>query len=183
MEFIKTYLEGLYVIKHHVHSDDRGLFSRTFCKQEFNSIGFNKEFVQFNHSFNLKKGTLRGMHFQNIPFCEYKLIRCIAGSVFDVAVDVRKNSPTFLQHFSIELSSSNFLSILIPEGFAHGFQTLQDNTSLIYHHTQFFNNKSDSGLLYNDSLLSINWPLPIVNLSDKDKSYKNIDHNFKGIEL
>jgi dTDP-4-dehydrorhamnose 3,5-epimerase len=183
MEFIKTSLEGLYVIKHHVHSDDRGGFSRTFCKNEFNSIRFNKEFVQFNHSFNLKKGTLRGMHFQNMPFCEYKLIRCIEGSVFDVAVDIRKNSPTFLKHFSIELSSSNFFSILIPEGFAHGFQTLQDNTSLIYHHTQFFNNKSDAGLLYNDNALSINWPLPVINLSDKDKSYKNIDYNFKGIEL
>ena len=183
MEFISTTLEGLYVIKHNILSDDRGLFARTFCKSEFDKIGFKKEFVQFNHSFNLAKGTLRGMHFQKKPFCESKLIRCVHGSVYDVAVDVRKNSPTFLKHFAVELSSSNFLSILIPEGFAHGFQTLEDNTSLIYHHTQFYNPEADAGIKYNDSKLMINWPLQIINLSKKDLSYENINQNFKGIEI
>ena len=140
------------------------------------------KFVQDNQS-KSTRGVIRGLHYQREPFSQGKLVRVLSGEVYDVAVDIRKNSPTFLKHFSIELSSSNFFSILIPEGFAHGFQTLQDNTSLIYHHTQFFNNKSDAGLLYNDNALSINWPLPVINVSEKDKSYNNIDYNFKGIEL
>ena len=183
MIFIKTPLEGLFVIEHDVLNDQRGLFSRTFCKLEFNKIGFEKEFVQFNHSFNLLKGTVRGMHFQVAPFCETKLIRCIQGSIFDVVVDIRLGSPTYLQHFGIELASNKIMSLFIPEGFAHGFQALEKNSALIYHHTQFYNSQADAGIKHDDKLLGINWPLPISNISEKDASYPNIDKNFKGIEL
>src|ERR1700674_3022959 len=128
MEFIATDIGGLYTIRLKKLEDERGFFARTFCKNEFRQIGFDKEFVQFNHSFNKHKGTIRGMHFQNFPYGEMKLLRCIQGAVYDVAVDLRKESPTFLQHFGVELSAENMLSILIPEGFAHGFQTLEDNS-------------------------------------------------------
>jgi dTDP-4-dehydrorhamnose 3,5-epimerase len=181
MEFNKTPLDGLYVIKHTIISDERGFFARTFCKNEFQSIGFNNEFVQFNHSFNLQKGTLRGMHFQRKPYCETKLIRCLQGSVYDIAIDLRIDSPTFLQYFGVELSAENMTSVLIPEGFAHGFQTLENNCTLIYHHTEFYNANADAGIRHNDEKLGIKWPLPIINVSNKDKSYPLIDKNFKGI--
>lgn len=183
MEFIETPLKGLYIIHHKILKDERGLFARTFCKNEFKKIGFEKEFVQFNHSFNLTKGTIRGMHFQNSPFNETKLIRCVQGKVYDVAVDIRENSPTFLQYFAVELSVENMFSILIPEGFAHGFQTLNDNTALIYHHTQFYTPKADSGLRYDDIALDIKWQLSPTNVSEKDKTYKLIDNNYKGIVI
>ena len=145
--------------------------------------GFEKEFVQFNHSFNLLKGTMRGIHFQVAPFCETKLIRCIQGSIFDVVVDIRSGSPTFLQHYNIVLSSTKLMSLLIPEGFAHGFQALENNSALIYHHTQFYNSLADAGIKHDDNALGINWPLPIINVSEKDTLYPSIDENFKGIEL
>lgn len=183
MEFIATYIEGLFTISLKKIVDERGLFARTYCKNEFNKIGFDKEFVQFNHSFNKLKGTIRGMHFQQMPFSETKLIRCIQGAVYDVAVDIRKDSPTFLQAFGIELSEENMLSILIPEGFAHGFQTLEDNTALIYHHTAYYTTGADVGICYDDAALNLNWKLPVKNVSDKDKSYAPIDVNFKGVIL
>ena len=154
MRFIKTPLHGLYVIGHKKLTDERGLFARTFCKQEFSQIGFTKELVQFNHSFNIKKGTIRGMHYQRHPFPESKLIRCVQGRVFDVAIDIRKNSPTFLGHFGIELSEENMFSIFIPEGFAHGFQTLEPNTSLIYHHSEYYTPQADAGIRYDDPVLA-----------------------------
>ena len=146
-------------------------------------MGFKGEFVQFNHSFNKCKGTIRGMHFQNAPYSETKLIRCIQGAVYDVAVDCRKGSPTFLQYFGIELTAENMISILIPEGFAHGLQTLNDDSTLIYHHTQYSTPGADSGICFNDPALAINWQLPAVMVSDKDKSYNLIDNNFKGITV
>lgn len=175
MKFNKTHLEGLYVIHPNVLSDDRGSFTRTFSKDLFSSIGFSKEFVQFNHSFNKQKGTLRGMHYQDDPFAETKLIRCVEGSVYDVSVDVRKNSPTYLQYFGIILSKINMYSILIPEGFAHGFQTLEDNTSLIYHHTQFYTPEVYRGVHFNDPVINIDWPLPVVNVSEQDNKFSLIE--------
>jgi dTDP-4-dehydrorhamnose 3,5-epimerase len=183
MEFITTGINGLYAVQVKKLEDERGLFARTFCKNEFKQIGFDKEFVQFNHSFNRYKGTVRGMHFQQAPYAETKLIRCIQGAVYDVAVDLRKDSPTFLQHFGMELTEENMLSVLIPEGFAHGFQTLQHNSSLIYHHTQFYTPNADAGICFDDSALNIDWPLPAVMVSHKDRSYKMIDNNFKGITI
>jgi dTDP-4-dehydrorhamnose 3,5-epimerase len=157
MQFLETYLKGLYIIELESLKDDRGFFARTYCKEKFSSIGFNEEFVQFNHSYNASKGTIRGMHYQSQPFSETKLIRCIQGSVFDVAVDLRKNSPTYLHYFGIELSAENLNCILIPHGFAHGFQTLEDNTSLIYHHTNFFLPNTEGGIRFNDPAIDIQW--------------------------
>lgn len=171
MIFEKTSLEGLYIVKPQLLRDERGLFTRTFCKKEFAEIGFEKDFVQFNHSFNSKKGTLRGMHFQEAPFTETKLIRCVEGRVWDVAVDLRKESKTYLQYFGIELSKENMFSVLIPDGFAHGFLTLEDSSSLIYHHTEFFTPNKDRGILYNDPSIGIKWPIPISFISQKDTSY------------
>lgn len=183
MEFIQADIKGLYVIRPKKLEDERGLFARTYCKKEFRQIGFDKEFVQFNHSFNKHKGTIRGMHFQNAPYAETKLIRCIQGAVNDVAIDLRKESSTFLQHFEIELTAENMMSILIPEGFAHGFQTLQDDSSLIYHHTQYYTPEADAGFRFDDPALNITWKLPAVMVSKKDKSYKLIDNNFKGLNI
>jgi dTDP-4-dehydrorhamnose 3,5-epimerase len=181
LKFCKTDIEGLYTITLNKLVDERALFARTFCKNEFKQIGFDKEFVQFNHSFNKHKGTIRGMHFQNPPYCETKLIRCVQGSVFDVAIDLRETSPTFLKYFGTILSADNMDSIFIPEGFAHGFQTLEDNTALIYHHTQYYTPHADAGIRFDDETLNIKWELPAVNVSPKDFSYKLIDNNFKGV--
>jgi dTDP-4-dehydrorhamnose 3,5-epimerase len=174
MIFEQTPLEGLYLLKPNILRDERGFFARTFCKREFAEFGFHKEFVQFNHSFNSKKGTLRGMHFQLAPFTETKLIRCVEGRVWDVAVDLRKDSKTYLKHFGIELSKENMFSILIPDGFAHGFQTLEDNSALIYHHTEYYTPNVDSGIRYNDPVLDIHWPLPVSNISEKDTNYTSL---------
>ena len=183
MTFTATHLEGCYVIDVNPFTDERGLFARTYCKEEFQQIGFDKEFVQFNHSFNRYKGTIRGMHFQQTPYAETKLIRCIQGAVLDVAVDLRQGSPTFLQYFAAELTAENLKSILIPEGFAHGFQALEDDSALIYHHTQFYSATADNGVRYNDPALSIKWALPAKHVSEKDQKYTLIDNNFKGINL
>ncbi|MES2681202.1 MAG: dTDP-4-dehydrorhamnose 3,5-epimerase family protein, partial [Bacteroidota bacterium] len=124
MKFTPQSLSGVYLVELHLLKDDRGGFARTYCKREFEQIGHKKEFVQLNQSWNTKKGTIRGMHYQVPPFSEIKLIRCVKGAVLDVVVDIRKNSPTFLQHLAVELSEDNKTMIYLPEGFAHGFQTL-----------------------------------------------------------
>ena len=183
MKFIETPLKGLYLIQLKLFKDDRGFFARTFCKKEFLTKGFDKEFVQFNHSFNNLKGTIRGMHYQVPPFAESKLIRCVQGRVYDVAIDLRKDSPTFLQSFGAELSDENLMCILIPEGFAHGFQTLEDHTALIYHHTNFYMPNTERGVCYNDKRLNIKWQLPPVNINPKDLLYPSINEKFEAISL
>ena len=171
MKFIETKLKGVYVIELNAFTDERGVFARTYCKDEFIRINFNKEFVQINFSLNKKKGTLRGMHYQVAPHEETKLIRCSSGKVFDVAVDLRKDSDTYLQWFGVELSKENMKMILIPEGFAHGFITLEDDSELIYHHTQYYNPEAERGIRYDDKTLNIQWPGEIKVISDKDKNY------------
>lgn len=181
MTFTETALKGSYIISLTPFNDDRGWFARTYCKNEFAAIGHHKEWVQMNHSFTKEKGTVRGMHFQHQPFSEIKMVRCISGAVLDVIVDIRKDSPTFLQHVSVELSAANKKMMYIPEGFAHGFQTLEDNTELIYHHSEFYKPGVEGGLKYNDPLFNIQWPLPIINLSERDNTHPLLDENFKGI--
>lgn len=168
MKFIETPLNGAYVIELEPFSDERGLFARTFCKRDFEKIGFDKEFVQFNFSLTLMKGTIRGLHYQLPPFSETKLIRCVRGKVYDVLVDLRENSSTYLKWFAVELSEENMKMALIPEGFAHGFQTLEDNSQLIYHHTAFYTPGYESGLRYNDPQIGIKWPLDVSVISEKD---------------
>lgn len=181
MQFHTTPLSGAYSISLEPFVDERGLFARTFCQKEFAAIGHEKDFVQFNHSRNIHKGTIRGLHFQGPPHAEIKLIRCIRGAVFDVLVDARPESPTFLQHFGIELSAENMLMIYIPEGFAHGFQTLEDETELIYHHTAFYTPGVESGLKFDDPSLGIDWPLPPTVISKKDQNNPSINQVFAGL--
>ncbi len=181
MIFEETSLAKCYVITPKLLQDERGGFARVFCEELFQQIGLTKKFVQINHSYNNLKGTIRGMHFQIPPFSEYKLIRCVKGAVIDVVVDIRKNTPTFLKHYAVELSAENKKMILVPEGFAHGFQTLKDDSELIYHHTEFYVPNSEGGLRFNDERLNIKWPLPVTSISERDKYHNLIDNNFKGI--
>jgi len=183
MIFKETSLEGAYTIELNPFSDERGMFMRTYCRNEFKSMGSDKEFVQFNHSITNKAGTIRGMHYQLPPFSEIKLIRCVRGSAFDVIIDIRKDSPTFLHYFAVEINDQNMLSVFIPEGFAHGFQTLQDDTHLIYHHTAFYTPGSEAGIRYNDPLVNIKWPLPVSVITDKDQNHTLLTNSFKGIIL
>ena len=183
MIFTETPLAGAFVVEPEPYRDDRGLFARTFCKNEFSKLNHTKEFVQFNHSQTLKKGTIRGMHYQLPPYSEIKLIRCIRGRVFDVIIDLRKDSPTFLKYHAVELSEQNMLSYYIPEGFAHGFQTLEDDSQLIYHHTAFYVPGHEAGIRYNDPLIGIDWPLPVTVITDKDRNHEFLTRSFKGLSI
>jgi dTDP-4-dehydrorhamnose 3,5-epimerase len=183
MKFIETPLPGAYAIELEPVRDERGLFARTFCQEEFGQVGFQKQIVQINHSVTRKKGAIRGMHYQHPPACEAKLIRCVQGGVLDVMVDLRADSPTFLRYYGVELSKDNMRMVFIPEGFAHGFQTLTDDAELIYHHSAFYNPQYERGLRFNDPALAISWPLPVSSISLKDQDYALIDKTFQGIVI
>jgi dTDP-4-dehydrorhamnose 3,5-epimerase len=183
MKFIETPIAGAYYIELEPFLDERGLFARTFCQRELAQIGFHNQIVQINHSITRQKGTIRGMHYQLPPVSETKIIRCVQGKVFDVMVDIRAGSATFKQWCGVELSKDNMRMVYIPEGFAHGFQTLTDNAELIYHHSAFYNQELERGLRFNDVALSIRWPLPIGPISPKDQSHPLIDNTFNGIEI
>ena len=182
LNFISTNINGLYVIEPNIFSDDRGSFSRVYCEEELKEIS-NISIKQINHSITKYKGTVRGMHFQYEPNSEVKMVKCIKGSVFDVVVDIRKGSPTFLETFSIELTQENQKMLYIPKGFAHGFQTLEDETELLDLHSTIYTPSNEGALNVNDPLLKIKWPLDIVNLSKRDSEHKFLDINFKGIEI
>ncbi len=181
MNFTETILKGSYVIGLEPFVDERGWFARTYCKHEFARIGHAAEWVQLNHSFTQQRGTVRGMHYQLPPFSEIKLVRCIAGAVFDVIIDLRKDSPTFLQWFGVEISAANKKMIYIPAGFAHGFQTLAAGSELIYHHSQFYEPGVEGGISHVDPKLNIGWALPVANISERDKGLPLLDKNFKGL--
>ena len=181
MIFTETSLKGSYTIDLQPVGDDRGWFARTYCKNEFGKIGHTKEWVQLNHSFTKHQGTIRGMHYQIPPFSEIKLVRCIAGAVYDVIVDLRKGSSTFLHYFGTELSAANKKMIYIPEGFAHGFQALTDDCELIYHHSQFYLPGVEGGIKNNEPMVNIEWRLPGMNISERDNAHPLIDANFKGL--
>ncbi|MEO8765636.1 MAG: dTDP-4-dehydrorhamnose 3,5-epimerase [Ginsengibacter sp.] len=181
MIFNETSLKGSYVIELEPLVDERGWFARTFCKDEFSKIGHNKEWLQLNHSYTQQQGVIRGMHYQMPPFSEIKLVRCIAGSVYDVIIDLRKGSSTFLDYFGVELSAENRKMIYIPEGFAHGFQTLTSDSEVIYHHTAMYIPAAEGGIRYNESLININWALPPANISMRDNTHPELHANFKGL--
>lgn len=181
MTFTTTPLAGSYVVQLTPHGDSRGWFARYYCKNEFQQIGHTKEWVQMNHSFTALKGTIRGMHYQVPPYGEIKMVRCISGAILDVIIDLRQHSSTFLQWFGIELTAENKKSLYIPEGFAHGFQTLTDNCELIYHHSIFYTPAAEAGIRYNDPKVDIYWPLPVITLSERDAGHPLLDENFKGI--
>ena len=177
MECITTPIEGLLLIKPKVFNDDRGYFYESWNKEAFEKIGVNADFVQDNQSLS-KKGVLRGMHFQNPPFAQGKLVRVIQGSVLDVAIDIRKNSPTYGKHFAVELSEENRLMFWIPAGFAHGFLTLIDDTIFAYKCTGVYNKGSEGSLHWDDKDLNIDWGINQSIMSDKDQVASNFN-NFK----
>lgn len=181
MQITKLELDGPLVITPQMHQDKRGEFGRIFCFNEFSEENVQFDIKQINHSITKQKGSVRGIHFQYPPKSESKLVKCIKGSIFDVIVDIRKDSPSFLQWISVVLSEANQKMLYIPSGFAHGFQTLDDDCELIYFHSDYYSPELEGGINYNDSILDIPWPLAVAEVSGKDKRHKYIDYEFKGI--
>ena len=185
MEILEKNIKGVYEIQLSPIGDNRGFFMRTFDINEFNKYGLNKVWVQENHSRSTQKGIIRGLHFQLPPYSETKLVRCINGAVLDVFVDLRKDSPTFGQWDSIELSAENKKMIFIPRGFAHGFCTLTEESEVLYKVDNYYSPESENGLLWNDADLNIDWPAKDPVLSEKDKkniTLKNFIKKYKYIE-
>lgn len=181
MNLIETPLAGLLLVRTSPVADERGHFVRVFCDQELAAVRANWQFPQINLSTTRSRGTLRGMHFQLSPHAETKLIRCVRGRVFDVAVDLRAQSPTFLQWYGVELADDRPDQILIPEGFAHGFQALSDDAQLLYLHTQPWHRESERGIPHDDPRLAISWPLPVSQISDRDRSFPLLEPDFSGL--
>ena len=177
---MQTPISGLKLIERKSLSDQRGFFERLFCIRELESMMNDRSIVQINHTFTAKRGVVRGLHFQHPPHAEMKIVTCLQGEIFDVAVDLRKGS-SFLQWHAELLSAGNFRTLVIPEGFAHGFQTLTDDCELIYLHTARYDPEEEGGLSPLDPRLAIEWPLAISELSDRDKSHSMIDESFKGL--
>ncbi|MDC0146016.1 dTDP-4-dehydrorhamnose 3,5-epimerase family protein [Amylibacter sp.] len=181
MQLESTNFSDLIIAQNTPHIDDRGEFQRVFCADTFKDILDGRYIKQVNHSFNKVKGTVRGMHFQRPPHSEQKFVRCISGSIHDVVVDLRKGSPTFLQSYASVLSAINHRMICIPEGFAHGFQTLEDNCEILYFHTNFYVPHSEFGIPFDDPALNISWPYPVREISTRDMTFNIITSNFNGI--
>ena len=171
MRFRETPLKGAFVVDLDRIEDERGFFARSFCEKEFSASGLVSRFVQCNVSYNRLAGTLRGMHFQVEPHGEAKLVRCTMGVVYDVIVDIRPDSPTYLVSFGIELSAANRNALFIPHGFAHGFQALRDDTEVLYQMSEFFHPASARGIRWDDPVLALRWPMDNPILSDKDRGY------------
>jgi len=178
----ETEIPGVHIVQRKAVFDSRGFFERIYCDAELASVFGNKKVVQINRSFNEKSGTLRGLHFQKTPHQETKMVSCLRGEVFDVAVDLRPSSPTFLQWHAEVLSASNHTSLLIPEGFAHGFQTLSAECELLYLHTAPFSEKSEAGVNALDPKLGISWPLPVLGRSSKDENLPFITPEYLGAD-
>ena len=175
MRITETSLQGVFVVEPTVHGDHRGYFMETYSEKRWLDVGLSIRFVQDNHSRSEKTGTLRGLHYQLEPYAQAKLVRVVAGSVFDVAVDIRPNSPTRGQWFGLELSSSNRKQLYIPRGFAHGFCTLEDATEVVYKVDQYYSSEHDRGIIWNDPQLAIQWPTDQPLLSDKDRLHPALD--------
>jgi dTDP-4-dehydrorhamnose 3,5-epimerase len=171
MIFQPTKINGLYIIETRFTSDERGYFGRVFCKDENEKNKINFNIVQANRSLSREKGTLRGMHFQTEPMAETKMVQCIRGSVYDVAIDLRPDSPTYKQWVGQELSEKNQKIFLIPQGFAHGFQTLEENSELLYFMSEFYSAEHAAGVRYNDPAFAISWPLPVSVVSKRDQAW------------
>ena len=169
MIFTETALKGAFVIDLERREDSRGYFARAFCQNEFKEHGLKPVIAQANVAFNVAKGTLRGMHFQYPPAPETKLVRCTRGAILDIIVDLRPESPTYLQHVAVELSEDNGRALFVPERFAHGYQVLRDRTETSYQVGEFYTPSTEGGLPYDDPKLKLSWPLPVSAISDKDK--------------
>lgn len=183
MRFTETLLDGIYVIDLDPRMDERGFLVRNFCRREFEKAYGDLNIAQINHTLTRKKGSIRGMHYQTPPHAEIKIVRCIRGSVYDVAVDLRKDSNTFLRHHGEILSAGNMKMLLIPHGCAHGLQTLEDDCEMLYLHSEFYAPESERGVRFDDPALDIRWPIEATEISRKDRGHPVIDKNFVGITL
>lgn len=180
---VDTPFAGLKVIERRPIEDHRGFLARIYCADQLKIAGWNNPIAQINQTVTKKRGTIRGMHFQNPPYSEMKLVSCLRGEVWDVVVDLRKNSPTFLKWHAEKLSEENCRALLIPEGFAHGFQTLADNCELIYLHSAPYIPEAEAGIHSNDPMLAISWPLDLIEISTRDAEHPLLDEQFIGIQL
>jgi dTDP-4-dehydrorhamnose 3,5-epimerase len=169
--FEELSLPGAYVIRLEERSDDRGFFARSWCSREFAAHGLADCVVQANVSYNRRRGTLRGMHWQEGPAAETKLVRCTSGALYDVIVDLRRDSPTYRRWVGVELTARNRLMLYVPEGFAHGFQTLEDETEASYQVSQYYTPGAERGLRHDDPAIGIEWPMPVEVISEKDRSW------------
>jgi len=171
MIFKETKLKGAYIIELEPLEDERGFFARSFCQKEFEEHGLNPRIVQCNISYNKKKGTLRGMHYQITPYQEAKLVCCTKGAIYDVIIDLRKDSPTLKQWIAVELTAENRRMLYVPEGFAHGFQTLKDDTVVFYQMSEFYHPECARGVRWDDSVFGIIWPIAPGIISERDRVY------------
>ncbi len=171
MIFTETPLQGAFVIDLEPHKDARGFFARSFCRREFEAHGMKPKIAQCNFSYNQKAGTVRGMHFQKAPASEAKLVRCLRGVIYDVIVDLRPGSPTYCQHFAVELSGETLRALFVPESFAHGFQSLADDTLVEYQMSEYYAPELGSGFRYDEPSFSISWPGPVAIISEQDLAW------------
>jgi dTDP-4-dehydrorhamnose 3,5-epimerase len=171
MLFTETELTGAFLIEPERREDFRGFFARTWCETEVAAHGINPRVVQCNISFNLRKGTLRGMHYQKPPFAEAKLVRCTMGAIYDVIIDLRHDSPTFKRHLAVVLTAGNRRMLYVPEGFAHGFQTLEDNTEVFYQMSRCYSPDHATGVRWNDPAFDVQWPLLDPIILERDAAY------------
>jgi dTDP-4-dehydrorhamnose 3,5-epimerase len=172
MIFTETKLKGAYIIDLDRKTDERGFFARAFCQKEFRDHGMKPVIAQANVASNARKGTVRGMHFQYPPAAESKLVRCTRGAILDIIVDLRPESPTYLEHVSVELNEDNMTALYVPERFAHGYQALRDNTDTSYNVGEFYTPNAEGGLRYDDPRLGLEWPLPVSVISSKDQAFR-----------
>ena len=179
MKFLETKLKGAFIIELEKSEDERGFFARIWDRKIIQEKGLNDNLVQVSISFNKKKGTLRGMHFQKKPFEEVKIVRCTRGRIFDVIIDLRPNSETFMNWTSFELNTNDLTLLYIPEGFAHGFQTLEDDTEVFYQISNWFSPEHAKGIRWNDKKFNINWPIQNPIISEKDLSYDSVERIFE----
>ena len=175
MIFHETKLKGAFIVDLDKKDDDRGFFARAFCSREFEEHGLRPQVVQANMSYNHKKGTVRGMHYQVSPASELKFIRCISGAIWDVIIDMRPDSPTYLQHIGVELSAENRRAIYVPDMFAHGNQALTDGAELLYLVGEFYTPGCERGVRFDDPVIGIEWPLPVTVISENDQSWPLLD--------
>lgn len=183
MKVYPTEIVGVHVVETTPYSDRRGAFARLFCASELGEIIGQRSIVQINHSSSKAVGSIRGMHFQNAPHAEMKLVRCLKGRVWDVAVDLRAGSPTFRQWHAEELTPLHGRMLVIPEGCAHGFQVLERDSELLYLHTEFYTPSMEGGVRFDDPLLDVMWPLPVTELSERDRDYPFLSMEFRGLTV
>jgi dTDP-4-dehydrorhamnose 3,5-epimerase len=182
-DITNTPLPGVHVLRRMPLGDNRGYLERLYCSDDLHPVLADSRIVQINHTLTEKRGTVRGMHFQYPPQAETKLVSCLRGEVFDVAVDLRRGSPTFLHWHAVTLSATNHLSLLIPAGCAHGFQTLADDCEMLYFHTAAYCREAEGGLNVADPCLAIEWPLSITDMSPRDAGFAMVGDDFQGIAV